>query len=44
MAERLVIIGMLLYRYRAMIEIFSQALGMAIRVLIFTLAGIISIA
>lgn len=39
-----VIIGMRLYRYRAVIEIFSQALGMAIRVLIFTLAGIVSIA
>lgn len=35
---------MRLYRYRAVIEIFSQALGMAIRVLIFTLAGIVSIA
>ena len=44
MAERLVIIGTLLYRYRAVIEVFSQALGMAIRVLIFTLAGIIAIA
>ncbi|KIK02750.1 hypothetical protein K443DRAFT_677338, partial [Laccaria amethystina LaAM-08-1] len=35
---------MLLYRYRVVIEIFSQALGMAIRVLTFTLTGILAIA
>jgi hypothetical protein len=36
----LVMIGLLLYRNRAIANVFSQSLGMAIRVMVFTALGI----